>query len=700
MEHLKYSFVVSMLLAFVVSGRVLGPTNEQQEPIEEVPDPSYFLYEVRRPTPREEYIHQLSKNILEVTKDLLSFEPRSGAGEGVEGRLATLRNLPPAEVTALLQQQGLSVPPPAGATCDINALFYRSMDGSCNNLHHPCWGKVDEPYQRWLPPAYANGVDALRRRADGGELPNPRQVYQWVCSQFQQNFNTTYPSLSNVVVFWGQMLTHEMLLTPIVTVKKWNGNRFVPSQLKCCKQKDMAHPECIPIVMDLEDGFFPKGHCFDISRSAAFVFSPSSCTPLSLGLPRDQMNQLTSFIDASLVYGSSEETMRKIRENGGQGAKLIMDRLGDWTLLPRRNRTCKSGHRVCDKRCFLAGERRANENPFLGALHTMWAREHNRLVDKLRIRGWPEETLFHVVRKIVGALMQHVTYKEYLLHVLGPRLPQHLGLMVPTQNYKYNPKINPTVVNAFATAAFRFGHSMLEESYSRMELPVGKQLSADFFSMDDYCSAKTNGDPIASLMAAQVQERAQRVDNVFSRQITNHLFAKEVNGMGLDLFSINLQRGRDHGLAPYSRWRDICGLPKVKDYDDLKGVIPQFIIDRLAAIYGPNGVHEVDLYVAGVSELPVNGGLLGPTFTCIVSHQFSALKFGDRFWYENLEHPGAFNRMQIASIQKTTLASLLCRNSAIQAIQPMAFKIESEDNRRMSCNEIVRSTDLDVSLWP
>ncbi|GFU37282.1 hypothetical protein TNCV_4272771 [Trichonephila clavipes] len=56
----------------------------------------------------------------------------------------------------------------------------------------------------------------------------------------------------------------------------------------------MAHPECIPIVMDLEDGFFPKGHCLDISRSAAFVFSPSSCTPLSLG---DFLSLLTKVTD-------------------------------------------------------------------------------------------------------------------------------------------------------------------------------------------------------------------------------------------------------------------------------------------------------------------------------------------------------------------------------------------------------------------
>lgn len=58
--------------------------------------------------------------------------------------------------------------------------------------------------------------------------------------------------------------------------------------------------------------------------------------------------------------------------------------------------------------------------------------------------------------------------------------------------------------------------------------------------------------------------------------------------------------------------------------------------------FRPGGVHEVDLFVGGVSELPVNGGILGRTFTCIISNQFSASKFGDRFWYENSENPGKF----------------------------------------------------------
>ncbi|CAL1300733.1 unnamed protein product [Larinioides sclopetarius] len=325
---------------------------------------------------------------------------------------------------------------------------------------------------------------------------------------------------------------------------------------------------------------------------------------------------------------------------------------------------------------------------------------HNRLVDALRVRGWPEETLFHVVRKIVGAVMQHITYKEYLPRILGEELADILQLSVPTKNYRYDPNLNPTIYNVFATAAFRYGHSSLSERYQRVGHMPGTSplLSGDFFNMDDYCSP--HSDPIASLLSAQAYQHAQRVDNLFSRQVTNHLFAKKMNDPGLDLFSINIQRGRDHGLAPYTKWREVCGLPKVKDYSDLRHYMPEHVIERLAAVYGPAGLHEIDLFAAGVSEFPVNGGLLGPTFTCIVSHQFKLLKFGDRFWYENTHNPGKFSNEQIASIQKTTLASLLCRNTDVQEIHRNIFDVESPSNLRVPCSAILRETDLDVNLWP
>ncbi|GIX94018.1 peroxidasin [Caerostris extrusa] len=674
-----------------------SPLFERMVEATENPDPSYFLSYVHEPSSEDIYINQLSKGFLGVTKDLVSFSPRSKT-TSLEDRLTSLKGLSPSEAAAFLEHQGLTVPPPKPIICDHNTPFYRTLDGSCNNLQHPCWGKAHEPFQRWLPPAYANGVDAPRVRADGAPLPCPRQVYQWVSSQWQQNSTTTYSHFSSLGVIWGQMLAHEMVLTPTVTVKVWNGAEFSDAPPSCC-DPDTSHPECIPIVIDYEDSFFPRGHCINIARSAAFVYSPTSCTPFRLGVPRNQMNQLTAFMDASLVYGASMKQMRKLRENGGVGARLVMDFSTGWSHPPRKNRTCKAGHGVCDKRCFLAGERRANENPFLGAMHMMWAREHNRLVNELSSRGWPEETLFHVVRKIVGALFQHITYNEYLPYVMGPELMKHMRLAVPTPNYRYDSTLNPTIFNAFAAAAFRYGHSMIASRYSRMGQPESSSqpLSGDFFSMDEFCSP--HGDPVVNLLGGMSQQRAQKIDNLFSRQVTNHLFAKEMNGPGLDLFSINVQRGRDHGLPPYTKWREACNLPKIKDYPDLKGTIPDHIIDRLATIYGPGGVHEVDLFVAGVSELPVNGGIVGPTFTCIVSHQYKALKFGDRFWYENLHHPGAFTPAQLEVIRRTTLASLLCRNSEIKEMQALAFEVAATTNPKIPCHTILQQTHLDLKFW-
>ena len=51
---------------------------------------------------------------------------------------------------------------------------------------------------------------------------------------------------------------------------------------------------------------------------------------------------------------------------------------------------------------------------------------------------------------------------------------------------------------------------------------------------------------------------------------------------------------------------------------------------------------DVDLFTGGLSEHHVRGGVVGPTFACIIGHQFRNIKFGDRFWFENTEHPGAF----------------------------------------------------------
>jgi len=43
----------------------------------------------------------------------------------------------------------------------------------------------------------------------------------------------------------------------------------------------------------------------------------------------------------------------------------------------------------------------------------------------------------------------------------------------------------------------------------------------------------------------------------------------------------------------------------------------------------------VDLFPAAIAEKRVEGGLVGPTFACLLGRQFSDLRRGDRYWYEN-----------------------------------------------------------------
>lgn len=111
---------------------------------------------------------------------------------------------------------------------------------------------------------------------------------------------------------------------------------------------------------------------------------------------------------------------------------------------------------------------------------------------------------------------------------------------------------------------------------------------------------------------------------------------------------------------------------------------------------------DIDLYSGGLSEWPLEGAQVGPTFACIIGHQFRALRHADRLWFEAsplVAGPqAAFTSGQLASIKQFTLARLLCANSdAIQLVQASAMQLPHPVlNPLLACDSL---PDLDLAQW-
>ncbi|KAK8751902.1 hypothetical protein OTU49_010978, partial [Cherax quadricarinatus] len=519
------------------------------------------------------------------------------------------------------------------------------------------------------------GVSAPRTRgADGFPLPNVRHVSNTIIPDFDIPDQTFTLS----VMQWAQFTDHDIAHVPFPHMESGEG-------IQCCMNGrpvtgPLRHPRCWPIDTAGDPFFGPQGGgCMNFVRSMVAVGAGSDCT---FGYA-EQLNQLTHWLDASTVYGSEEEEQRALREFRNGLLKTSGNNL--LPINPNQGGLCEGRNKGV--LCYLAGDSRVNEQPGLTAIHTLWVRQHNRVARDLQNLNphWSDEAVFQETRRIIIAQIQHITFNEWLPIIVGDSFMRSFGINTIPSGYSFDyiPNFNPSMNNEFSTAAFRFGHTLVQGTMSLFSASggVSSVRMRDHFNSPHLIQSHGLLDDI---VRSFTQLPIQSFDPFVTQELSNHLFQTPKFNFGMDLMSLNLHRGRDHGIATYNDIRHICGLPRAQSFKDLLDQISPEVVERLASMY--RSVDDIDFFVGGLAERSVSGGLLGWTFLCVVGDQFARLKKGDRFFYDLGGQPGSFTEPQLEEIRRTSWARIICDNANVEAVQPLAFRQTNiRINQPVSC---------------
>ena len=493
---------------------------------------------------------------------------------------------------------------------NFRTLDFRTLDGSNNNVADPTLNQVDTDFGRVGPAHFADGFNEMTPG------PNPREISNIVAAQANTGEDGPHlmddngVALSGMMYAWGQFIDHDLDL----------------------EKSDTAKDISIPVPAD--DPFL-RGS-IPLTRVA---IDPATGVP---GHPATAINTVTGWLDGSQIYGSDAATAASLRTADGH---MKMSEGDNLPIVDTPQGTA-----------FAAGDVRAQENPDLTALQVLFVREHNYQVDRLHEEhpNWSGDRLYEMAKAITTAEMVNITYSEFLPHLLGADAikPYH----------GYDPTVDPRITEEFAGAAYRFGHSIVSNEISatsNLGAFTSEQTLAQSFFEDTATFDATGADGLLRHL---------------SGDLANPLDAHIVDGLrnflvdppdGMDLAAINIQRGRDLGLGTLNQTREALGLAPYTSFDQLSSDPETAAAFKKA--YG--SIDAVDLWAGGLAEDHAKGAVIGPTFGKIIGDQFTALRDGDRYYFENQN----FDRRTLNEIKHTTLSDLILRDTDTTAMQSDAF---------------------------
>jgi hypothetical protein len=610
----------------------------------------------------------------------------------------------------------------AGPYYKLGNLEARDPEGHNNNPDDK--GVHDSPFSRTVN-SYSDG-DGAFPATDGlttfgppipifppspTNLPNARDVSNAVMDQGITDIPNSF-GVNEFFQFFGQVLTHDM------------------AEAATASSGD-------PLL--LTAGLFPP--------------IPFGRTPYEAGTgidladpnPRQQINEETSFLDLSMVYGNKQDMLDLVRadlrdkygnpklDEYGERIQSAYLLVGDEDLLPTIRQTAEDAGLTpfqvlqtftaegfgglpdpadgeaalagtYEDQFFVAGDNRVNQTPLLITQQLIWAREHNYQVDKLtpyaKKYGWTQDELFEAARAITEAEWQKVVYDEYLPKLIGKHaLESYSG---------YDPSIDPSIMNEFTTVAFRFGHDQSSQNQKPLNEDGTASAAADFgaglfnlFTLAEAFNAGADGarssENIDQWLRGQLSSHTQEIDGLVVDGNRNTLFGiGPGGGLFVDLEVFDIMRARDHGVWNYNDLRAGFDLPTYAtfaDFADANGIdkLSQRYLD-LVAVYDDD-IGKLDSIIGGLLEKKYMDSQLGETLTKIIAVQFENLRDGDKLYYENRFE---YDPKLLAEIENTSMTDILLRNTDIDYLYRDAFAAHDRVSDTDGSIEGSYKTDLAV----
>jgi hypothetical protein len=485
-----------------------------------------------------------------------------------------------------------AAPPPAV----VDVRSQRTADGAYNGLDLTWMGMAGARFGRNVPinETFGEQPPVLME-------PNPRRVSNELLAR--RDF-VPVPFLNVLVSSWLQFMVHD-----------WVSHGV----------NDKAAP---PFEVDIApDDDWPSRPMTILKSSAA------AALPSDAGRPTTYDNTETHWWDGSQIYGSCLKRQLEVRADPATGLLLADGKIGltanGHLPIERKPDDVPDAEGQTFASQELAG---VNGNWWLGlsVMHTLFAREHNAIVDRLKI-DYPDadgEWLFQKARLVTTALIAKIHTTEWtpaLMNspegrfamrgnwwgVLGEHYARGYGRLNDNEEISGIPgsptdqHAAPYAMTEEFVACYRM-HSLIPDDYSLRR------------HQDDQEIMKATMLEVAHSGPPKIYARMSFDDVVYSLATSHpgalvlHNFPnglrripeKPEQGIYTDLAAVDVLRDRERGVPRYCQFRRLMGMPAPKSFDEL--TTNKQWRDEVKAVYA--SVEDVDLLVGTLCESEANPG--------------------------------------------------------------------------------------------